>query len=289
MLAEATFTGETPRGWQEVTPLQPGRRHRRHDLRRLLPRPGRQLRLEPQLLRQLRRRQRPAARARRRRGRRQRRLRLRPEPDLPEQHLPVRELLGRRRLPDRRRGRHDAADRRRPLSPAERRHRRRPSRPNVTASFSEPMDAATISARELRAARPGRAPSSAPPSATTPATGRAVLDPSSAARRHHHLHGHGQGRRQRRQGPRRQRARRTTAPGPSPPPLHRPRRRTTGPGGPILAITQASNPFSRYYAEILRTEGLNEFTTKDISTVTPAMLAPTTWPSWATCRSPRLR
>ena len=55
MLAEATFTGETARGWQQVTSLQPGLGHRRHHLRRLLPRPGRPLRLEPHLLRQLRR------------------------------------------------------------------------------------------------------------------------------------------------------------------------------------------------------------------------------------------
>ncbi len=45
-----------------------------------------------------------------------------------------------------------------------------------------------------------------------------------------------------------------------------------GPGGPILVISSTSNPFSRYYAEILRTEGLNEFTVSDISLVTPAIL-----------------
>lgn len=40
-----------------------------------------------------------------------------------------------------------------------------------------------------------------------------------------------------------------------------------GPGGPILVVSAASNPFSRYYAEILRAEGMNDFTVKDISTV----------------------
>src|SRR5262249_26962012 len=45
-----------------------------------------------------------------------------------------------------------------------------------------------------------------------------------------------------------------------------------GPGGPILVVSSTSNPFSRYYAEILRTEGLNEFTVSDISTVTGASL-----------------
>ncbi len=58
----------------------------------------------------------------------------------------------------------------------------------------------------------------------------------------------------------------TTAAPPPPPP-------DEGPGGPILVITNAANPFSRYYAEILRAEGLNEFTVTDLSTVTPALLS----------------
>ena len=37
-------------------------------------------------------------------------------------------------------------------------------------------------------------------------------------------------------------------------------------------ISNAANPFSRYFAEILRAEGLNEFTATDISNVTPATL-----------------
>ena len=45
-----------------------------------------------------------------------------------------------------------------------------------------------------------------------------------------------------------------------------------GPGGPILVVTAAANPFSNYYAEILRAEGLNEFATADISTVTASTL-----------------
>ncbi len=45
-----------------------------------------------------------------------------------------------------------------------------------------------------------------------------------------------------------------------------------GPGGPILVVSSTSNPFGRYYAEILRAEGLNEFTATDISLVTAAML-----------------
>ena len=57
----------------------------------------------------------------------------------------------------------------------------------------------------------------------------------------------------------------TTAAPPPPPP-------DEGPGGPILVISNAANPFSRYFAEILRAEGLNEFTATDISNVTPAIL-----------------
>jgi len=45
-----------------------------------------------------------------------------------------------------------------------------------------------------------------------------------------------------------------------------------GPGGPILVISSSSNPFGRYYAEILRAECLNEFTATDISLGTPAVL-----------------
>src|SRR5262249_54812161 len=56
----------------------------------------------------------------------------------------------------------------------------------------------------------------------------------------------------------------TSAAAPPPPP-------DQGPGGPILVVS-GPNAFSRYYAEILRTEGLNEFDVKDISTVTAATL-----------------
>ena len=52
-----------------------------------------------------------------------------------------------------------------------------------------------------------------------------------------------------------------------PPPLNE------GPGGPIVVIGSSTDPFSRYYAEILRAEGLNYFTATDLSLVTPASLA----------------
>jgi WD40 repeat protein len=46
-----------------------------------------------------------------------------------------------------------------------------------------------------------------------------------------------------------------------------------GPGGPILVVTTASDPFGKYYAEILHTEGFNEFAVADISTVSATTLS----------------
>ncbi|HEX5150554.1 MAG TPA: N,N-dimethylformamidase beta subunit family domain-containing protein, partial [Parafilimonas sp.] len=57
----------------------------------------------------------------------------------------------------------------------------------------------------------------------------------------------------------------TTGAPPPPPP-------TEGPGGPILLISAASNPFSRYPVEILRAQGFNEFDAMDISQVTQTIL-----------------
>lgn len=45
-----------------------------------------------------------------------------------------------------------------------------------------------------------------------------------------------------------------------------------GAGGPILVVTSSANPYSTYYAEILRAEGLNEFEVKDIDDITPTVL-----------------
>jgi len=45
------------------------------------------------------------------------------------------------------------------------------------------------------------------------------------------------------------------------------------PGGPILVITTTSDSFGKYYAEILRTEGFNEFAMADISTINATNLA----------------
>ncbi len=45
-----------------------------------------------------------------------------------------------------------------------------------------------------------------------------------------------------------------------------------GPGGPILIIASPSDPFGRYYTEILRAEGLNEFRVENLGSVTASTL-----------------
>lgn len=46
-----------------------------------------------------------------------------------------------------------------------------------------------------------------------------------------------------------------------------------GPGGPVLVISQSTNPFTRYVGEILLAEGLNHYSIREIGTVTPTILA----------------
>ena len=58
----------------------------------------------------------------------------------------------------------------------------------------------------------------------------------------------------------------TTAAPPPPPP-------DQGPGGPVAIVTSSSNPYSTYLAEILRTEGLNEFSTVDVPNLSAATLS----------------
>jgi VCBS repeat-containing protein len=58
----------------------------------------------------------------------------------------------------------------------------------------------------------------------------------------------------------------TTAAPPAPPP-------SDGPGGPVMVIANAANPFGRYYGEILRAEGFNAYSVTDISRVNATNLA----------------
>ena len=47
---------------------------------------------------------------------------------------------------------------------------------------------------------------------------------------------------------------------------------TKGPAARSWSLPPRTNPFTRYYAEILRAEGLNSFAVLDISAVTAATL-----------------
>ena len=141
---------------------------------------------------------------------------------------------------------------------------------NVTARFNEAMDASTVNGAnfELRDSSSGLVPATV---SYTAANRTATLDPNAAlansttytatikggpggvadaagiTRAADHSWSF------------------TTAAAPPPPP-------DEGPGGPILVIGNSSNPFSRYYAEILRAEGLNEFSVTDLSGVDAAAL-----------------
>jgi hypothetical protein len=46
-----------------------------------------------------------------------------------------------------------------------------------------------------------------------------------------------------------------------------------GPGGPILVLTAGNADYGKYYAEILRAEGLNHFTMADVATLSASALA----------------
>ena len=46
-----------------------------------------------------------------------------------------------------------------------------------------------------------------------------------------------------------------------------PARAQSAPGGPILVVANDGDPFGRYYAEILRAEGLNEFAVASVGAV----------------------
>jgi hypothetical protein len=58
----------------------------------------------------------------------------------------------------------------------------------------------------------------------------------------------------------------TTAAPPPPPP-------DPGTGGPIVLVSSSGNPFGSYYADILRAEGLNEFSVIDVSQLTASALS----------------
>jgi hypothetical protein len=143
---------------------------------------------------------------------------------------------------------------------------------SVTARFDEPMNASTINGNTFRLRGPGGGLVAAAVSYDA-GTRTARLNPDAALSRSttytatvqgglpapavEDAHGN------------RMAADRTwsfTIADPPPPPPDE------GPGGPVLVISAAGDPFGRYYAEILRAEGLNEFTVTDIANVTAATL-----------------
>jgi hypothetical protein len=142
----------------------------------------------------------------------------------------------------------------------------------VTARFDEPMNASTINGNTFRLREPGGALVSA--DVTYDATTRtAKLAPQAALARSttytatvqgglpapaaEDAHGN-------RLASDRTWSFKIADPPPAPP--------GDGPGGPVLVISAAGNPFGRYYGEILRAEGLNEFTIADIGSVSAATL-----------------
>ncbi len=138
-----------------------------------------------------------------------------------------------------------------------------------TATFSEPMNAATITTSTVQLSGPGGA-IPAGVSYDAPA-GRAVLTPTGGLQDSttYTMTVKGGAAGVADTAGNRLAADRTwsfTTAAATPPP-------DSGPGGPILVITKSSNPFTQYYAEILRAEGLNEFAVRDISSVSAATLA----------------
>ncbi|MDQ1380585.1 MAG: large repetitive protein, partial [Actinomycetota bacterium] len=136
---------------------------------------------------------------------------------------------------------------------------------SVTATFNEPMNPSTISSSTFQLLDAGSAPVPASvhydaSSRTATLTPNASLSPSvtyTAVVKSSVADASGN-----QMGADAQWSFKTAAPPPD-----------DGPGGSILVIGSTANPFGRYYGEILRAEGLNEFRVTDISTVTAGVLA----------------
>jgi hypothetical protein len=142
---------------------------------------------------------------------------------------------------------------------------------NVTVSFNEPLNASTLSASTFTLRGPGGTQVQADV-AYDPGEGTATLTPQQAlgfATTYTATVKGGPTGVADRAGNRMQQDRTwsfETEPPPPPPP-------TQGPGGPILVVGSAANPFGTYTAEILRAEGLNQFAIADLSAVTAQTLS----------------
>ena len=142
---------------------------------------------------------------------------------------------------------------------------------NVTAAFSEPLAPATVNGATVEL-RDAAAQLVAATVTWVPATNSVTLDPNAALAYSTTytatFKGGGSGLKDVANNPLAVDFTRTfTTQAPPPPPP------TEGPGGPILVVGYAANPFSRYYAEILRAEGLNAFAALDISAVDATVLS----------------
>ena len=264
LLAAATFTGETASGWQQVELPNPVPDHQGHHLHHLLLRDLGPLRVQPRLL-QPGRRPLAAARSDRHGRRRQRRLPLRRE-RLPRPDLQRDQLLGRRGLRP-----HDPAGHARPDGHGADARGRRLRRPGHDRGHGHLRRAARPGDRhrhQRHAPRRGRQPGPGGRQLRRADPGREAAAPV-GARQLGDLPRPAQGRLGRRHRRRGQPAHRRQDLV-----VHRPRRSrpAMGPGGPIQVITDPADPFGRYYAEILRAEGLNEFDVTD-GPVTAAKLA----------------
>ena len=249
----ATFTDESASGWQTVSFASPVAARARRHLRRVLPlvRPA-SSRSTPATSR----RERvagPLRAARERRRRPERRVPLRRE-RLPGPDRERRELLGGRDLRARR------ALRRRPAGRRERvarrgRERRRVRRERDRALRRGDRSPRASTARASSCATARGALVAVERELCDAATRTATLDPAADLAPSTTYTATVKGGAERRARPRR--AIRspadfvwsfTTAAPPPPPP-------DEGPGGPILVVASAANPFGRYYAEILRDRG----------------------------------
>lgn len=143
---------------------------------------------------------------------------------------------------------------------------------NITATFNEPMNASTIGSAEFELRKQSDSSLIASSITFNSGTRVATLDPASdleySTAYTVRVAGGSSGVKDTAGNPLASDAvwTFTTMVEPPPPP-------DEGPGGPILVVSAASNPFSRYYAEILRAEGLNAFVVKDIATVNAGVLA----------------
>lgn len=140
---------------------------------------------------------------------------------------------------------------------------------NVTANFSEPLHPATVGAANFALRGPGAALVAA---SVSYAGTTAVLDPAAAltplTTYTATVKGGASGVTDAAGNP--LAADYTwsfTSAAPPPPPPDQ------GPGGPILVVSGAANPFGRYVAEILRTEGFNAFDVIDLAALDAAALA----------------